>query len=729
MRVYIFTILSCICVSNAQFNGAFWDETVYECGSVISGKFPEGNDIHSYTSYYRYYKLSLSYPTWLPRDVWINTCIDDRRTNTDPQHMTVEAIPSTKLYDDDDTPYDNGGLNDYLSPSYCDSGEIGRISKWHDVPEGDYFFGIQSLSDGGGAYRAKIMCSDSSMYPIPDDDDFESTNITKPFTYNQTWYDRGEKRISCGVSAYGTVNASEENSNDYYEYEVTDWPQEMVFTTCVPDTTTRYDGTTITAHYLRVYRWDYGDRQWEEIDSNSANSLGCATIELGEARDDDQTARLSPGKYYVNVERWSGIGGAYVLSMACWNNGAVKPATLGTDYTAATYEPTPAPVTITAPPTWATPTANPASTTTLSPSYAPSVSFGGEYSNTRKAIEMDTISCGIYRHDTLERKRSHWYKFEVNTVGLPWYGFDTCKDDATKFNACLQMWYLSTNGDWITWGSSDCSYCNNVYSASSLSARIYAIEIYGQTKETDYGEYIVRMECPEEVVDRPWTVPAGTSEPTPSPTGVAEIPPMDGNIAGDISCGLTITGNTKKRNGDFHKFKVIGGGIEWVKFDTCQATEFKNYLFVYDYYNHTGHEYWAHYNGASGNSLSYHYEDDSTCNALTMNDLTPGTYYVNIDGYNWFFDHGSYTITMTCSDSSAIEGASNYTEFDPGLKWWHILLIILGSLLLIGCIVGAVIYCKKKKASDAGGSSGDQPGSQEMAPPPPPGETQQGYED
>eukprot|EP01083_Nonionella_stella_P276702 940342_1 len=39
----------------------------------------------------------------------------------------------------------------------------------------------------------------------------------------------------------------------------------MVFATCVPDTTTRYDGTTITAHDLRVYRWDYGDRQWGRL--------------------------------------------------------------------------------------------------------------------------------------------------------------------------------------------------------------------------------------------------------------------------------------------------------------------------------------------------------------------------------------------------------------------------------------------------------------------------------
>eukprot|EP01083_Nonionella_stella_P276703 940343_1 len=103
----------------------------------------------------------------------------------------------------------------------------------------------------------------------------------------------------------------------------------MVFATCVPDTTTRYDGTTITAHDLRVYRWDYAvDRQWELITSDSAVASSCATIELGEARDDDETDRLSPGKYYVRVDLSSGIGGAYVLSMACWNNGAVKPATL-----------------------------------------------------------------------------------------------------------------------------------------------------------------------------------------------------------------------------------------------------------------------------------------------------------------------------------------------------------------------------------------------------------------
>eukprot|EP01083_Nonionella_stella_P222337 793545_1 len=120
----------------------------------------------------------------------------------------------------------------------------------------------------------------------------------------------------------------------------------MVFTTCVPDTSTRYDGTTITAHYLRVYRWDYGD-----------------------------------------------------------NIRAVKPDTWVRIRQQPMSQLPHRPVTITAPPTWATPTANPAMTTALSTTAPspPSESFAGWCDNTRKAIEMDTISCCIYRHDTLER--------------------------------------------------------------------------------------------------------------------------------------------------------------------------------------------------------------------------------------------------------------------------------------------------------------------------------------
>ncbi len=76
-------------------------------------------------------------------------------------------------------------------------------------------------------------------------------------------------------------------------------------------------------------------------------------------------------------------------------------------------------------------------------------------------------------------------------------------------------------------------------------------------------------------------------------------------------CGVTIEGSTSSQRGDFHKFTVISPGIDWVKFDTCDATSFKNYLFLYDYWNQTGHEQWQPGKFGSGygtgGSLGFHY--------------------------------------------------------------------------------------------------------------------------
>eukprot|EP00483_Globobulimina_turgida_P003840 UN03848 len=88
-----------------------------------------------------------------------------------------------------------------------------------------------------------------------------------------------------------------------------------------------------------------------------------------------------------------------------------------------------------------------------------------------------------------------------------------------------------------------------------------------------------------------------------------------------------------------------------------------------------------------------------------MNDLPPGVYYVNIDGFNYYFDHGEYTITMSCSDGSKIAGASNYNEYKEPFPWWAILLIVVfGAICLCG-VVFAICYMKKKKNGDVSGVS------------------------
>merc|ERR1712154_653905 len=200
-----------------------------------------------------------------------------------------------------------------------------------------------------------------------------------------------------------------------------------------------------------------------------------------------------------------------------------------------------------------------------------------------------------------------------------------------------------------------------------------------------------------------------TASPTPAPTGVAPIPAKDGRIVGDISCGITVTGETSAQRGDFHKFTVTGEGVDWVKFDTCDETSFNNYLFVYDHWNQTGHEQW---NYGRDYSIGFHFEHRTTCNSLTMHDLSPGVYYVNIDGFNYYFDYGTYTINMECSDSGSVQKASNFEEYRPGLEWWAILLIILAVLLCCGCICfGAFYYKKKKDAENGGGSTPVKPTS------------------
>ena len=183
-----------------------------------------------------------------------------------------------------------------------------------------------------------------------------------------------------------------------------------------------------------------------------------------------------------------------MLSQLCWDDNSVRAVIEGSDYTAATMEPTGSPTT--ANPTHS-PTSRPTPTNTTeptgSPTSVPTLTFAGEYDNTRKALGMGTISCGIHRQGTLQRKRSNWYTFEVLNA-LSFWALDTCLNDQTKFDACLKLYKL--DGDEYELEESTCDYCgftddDNTY----LSTGQYAIEIYGDDQDEDYGDYILRMGC------------------------------------------------------------------------------------------------------------------------------------------------------------------------------------------------------------------------------------------
>jgi hypothetical protein len=304
------------------------------------------------------------------------------------------------------------------------------------------------------------------------------------------------------------------------------------------------------------------------------------------------------------------------------------------------------------------------------------------------------------------------------TTYLPSWWIDTCKDDLTAFDNCVSLERLDRYGDgsWDSWYDScsgySCQVFGTPYGQSGLQPGHYRLGISGQSDrlntytrnvDEDHGEYVLRMTCGEGYEDYVVAV-TDTAAPTPAPTGLFEIPARDGRLVGDIGCGVTLEGETSARSGDFHRFTVIKGGVDWVKFDTCDETSFKNFLFVWELYNQTGHE---HYQYGRDNSLGWTYNDDSTCNEITMNDLPEGTYYVNIEGYNYFFDYGQYTLHMECSDNSAVAGASDYNEYKTGLLWWVILLIVLACLCFCGCVIGLIFYCKKRGGIGGGAPSAE----------------------
>lgn len=179
--------------------------------------------------------------------------------------------------------------------------------------------------------------------------------------------------------------------------------------------------------------------------------------------------------------------------MLCWDVDTVKAVDPATDYVPATVSPTEEPTTA-FPTRTVTVRPTPVNTSdpTMSPSAQPTMTFDGVYNNIKKAQEIDTISCGVHRHDVLERKQSNWYKFEV-LADLRFWAFDTCLNDQTKFTSCLRLYEL--DGDEYDLSRSTCSYCGFTDEESTLTAGHYAIEIYGSNRFEEYGEYILRMGC------------------------------------------------------------------------------------------------------------------------------------------------------------------------------------------------------------------------------------------
>ncbi len=310
---------------------------------------------------------------------------------------------------------------------------------------------------------------------------------------------KDSKKISCGVSAWGKIDSGD---GDYYQLTITDYAQEIIFTTCTPETaqedSTRVepDGNTLNGDYkLIYYYWDFDQRAtggWQTV--SITNSANCQTLTIGTAYSISSTAlkQLSPGTYYIGIDRTGNAPNAeyYVLSMMCWDNDAVANAVAVTNYITATWSPTQSPNT--AAPTTASPTTN--NPQTPSPTTYPTITFSGVYDKLKKIMDMGEISCGIHQHDTLGKKKSNYYMFEVTQSNTQVY-FDTCMNDLTKFDAVLQLWEYKENSnhfDEMGFGSYR-GYCNIV--KIELQANIYYIEIYGSDKKEEFGEYILRMGC------------------------------------------------------------------------------------------------------------------------------------------------------------------------------------------------------------------------------------------
>eukprot|EP01083_Nonionella_stella_P025727 70871_1 len=665
------------------------------CDTSLTDWFPPGSE---YTGYNRYYTLTTAYPTLVRRNVKISTCTEDSPVTISANFQGSASLRRTS------NPTSTITTNDDAN---CEEGEIGITYTWTDLPEDDFEIGINNGDSSGGKYKLSVECIEPST-PTPDQ--LKDTNVTQTFEYRNDFIRQGSKKISCGVNALDTIQSGDDT--DWYEFTITQYAQEIWFTTCIPENA--QDGTSngfpvpptrVSNHRLRYRYWSFDDRNpdgWLVQSSNTGST--CTNLQIGDAyafSSSSNIKKLSPGTNYIGVERTgqTDTDVNYALSMMCWNNDAVANAIAGTDYVTATYNPTMSPVTSS--PTVASPTANNPQTST--PTTYPTVTFDGIWDRVKKTMNMGQISCGIHQHNMLAKKHSDYYIFQVlsgGSGGDTLVYFDTCMNDLTRFHNRLTLYEYNGGDDFssVYNVSSTTKYCNTM--SLDLSPNIYYIEISGESKLEDWGEYVLRMGCGYMESDTVTAVSV-TDAPTPSPTGVADIPAKDGRVVGDIMCGVTVEGTTSSQRGDFHKFTVIAGGIDWVKFDTCESTSFNNYLFIYDYWNQTAHEQW-NYN--SHNSIGFHYEDDTTCNEMTMNDLVPGVYYVNIDGYNYYFDHGEYTITMSCSDNSAIKSTSNFTEYSAGLPWWAILLIVLAILICCGGIIFIVCYMKRK--GDGGSNSG-----------------------
>jgi len=731
MTTVLVTCLSALLLHNGLVHAQKapnWGEI--ECDMSITDRFPAGE---RYEGYNRWYTFKPLFPSPLRRTVVISTCIEDK-------DGSVAANVANPLYQTD-SPLSTG----ISRPSAdnldnCGDNEIGYT---YTFDLGDSFAGNNweigvSYSDSnndylGGRYKLSVQCLEPEK---PDALFYKSTNVTQVRTASV------DGSISCGVSVPLDV------STDilWLEYEVTDWAQQLLFTTC--DTTgsdtryydsenNRYPGTTSSRHVLRLQYWDFElrtrlDGGWQtEVIGTSTSSCTNAFVSSDVYDQSEPTVtdvlRLSPGKYYVGVNvSTPAYDGTAVLTMLCWDNDAVAlPGNTEWPTDAPTPEPTPYP---TDPPTTSSPTmpttaiptralGSPTEEPTPQPTMYPTTVLSQPWGAAGRTHLEGHLACGIYHHGSIKKRHSNYYLLTVLDT-LTYTAFDLCMDDVTDFDAGIRLYrYDGPVGstEW-TYIDQDTSYCQSI-ERSSLSAGLYAVVVYGTDEDESAGDYIVRMNCGElEAENNAAKVMevANTSAPTPAPVGIHDITiGKGGERAGDISCGLIVEGDVPARSRDFHKFEVIGGSVEWVRFSTCEETSFNNYLFVYEYDNHTGHEYYAW--NLWENSIGFAYDDDTTCNELTMYNLPNGVYYVDIEGVNYYFDHGQYTIKMDCSDDSNVRAASSYNEYKTALAWYFYLLIAIGVVLFCACIVGLVCWCKKSKGGDGDGGAEEQT---EMQPPP-----------
>eukprot|EP01084_Bolivina_argentea_P086099 155632_1 len=362
-----------------------------ECDSTITGRFLEGDEFHDVV---RYYAFTASYPTSISRDVYISTCVLEQESNQHDRPLPVfianegrlldPYYPSTTssfwYTDDDDTiscPDDDS-----------DRSYVGLIYQYEDLAAGEYLIGIYNDDEDrndGGMYTLSVECYDPPTPPPS-----EAVNYTMQFTNYTEWQSSGSKDISCDLDVTG--NLEEPGDTDWYQFEILSYATEIQITTC---------SSFIDTELIQYSYWNFNTSAPREWILDVSNDGSCGTITLTDSY------QISPGIYYLSIENtdsFSSSPGKYILSMQCWNDNSIKSATT---YSLNTPSPT---IATTSNPTSANPTNY---NTSFSPTSGPTTTWNIDSIKDKKEIFMGDISCGIHRHNKLNKKTYHWYKFEV----------------------------------------------------------------------------------------------------------------------------------------------------------------------------------------------------------------------------------------------------------------------------------------------------------------------------